>query len=422
MKALVIGSGGREYTIGWKLSKSNIINKVFFAPGNGGTNAIGENIGISLDDFEAIYNEIIKNNIELVIIGPEDPLVNGLVDFLKAKKNKNLKIVGPSQKGAMLEGSKTFAKEFMIKNSIPTARYKSFSSSELTEAVNFLQELKPPYVIKADGLAAGKGVLILNEIDAAKHELQLMFSGKFGTAGKNVVIEEFLDGIELSVFVITDGCNYKILPNSKDYKRIGDNDTGLNTGGMGAVSPVPFADEVFMAKVENKIIKPTIAGLKNDKIDYKGFIFLGLIKVDNEPYVIEYNVRLGDPETQVVLPRIESDFAEMMLSIADENIENYQLKISDQTALTIVLASGGYPEKYEKNIEINIQEPTNNTLFIHAGTKFENGKLLTNGGRVITVTALDKNIVSARKIAYSDVNKVTFYKKYFRNDIGLDLV
>lgn len=422
MNALVIGSGGREYTIGLKLFESKKIKKIFFAPGNGGTNLLGENIYVNIDDFETVYNEIIKNKIELVIIGPEAPLVNGFVDFLKQKNNPNIKVVGPTKKGAMLEGSKTFAKEFMIKNSIPTARYKSFNSTELTEAINFLQELKPPYVIKADGLAAGKGVLILNEIDAAKHELQLMFSGKFGIAGKNVVIEEFLDGIELSVFVITDGINYKILPNSKDYKRIGDNDTGLNTGGMGAVSPVPFADDFFMSKVEEKIIKPTIAGLKNDKIDYKGFIFFGLIKVNNEPYVIEYNVRLGDPETQVVLPRIESDFAEMMLSIANEKVEDYQLKISDKTALTIVLASGGYPEKYEKNVEINLQKSTNNNLFIHAGTKFKNGKLLTAGGRVFTITALDKDIISARNLAYSDTNKINFAKKYFRNDIGLDLI
>jgi len=422
MNTLVIGSGGREYTIGLKLRQSTKINNVFFAPGNGGTSNIGENINIDIDDFDAIYSSIKKNNIELVVVGPEPPLVNGIVDYLKNKKDASLKIVGPSAKGAMLEGSKAFSKEFMLKNSIPTANHKSFTSSELNNAIKFLEELSAPYVLKADGLAAGKGVLILDKIEDAIDELKQMFSGKFGKASEKVVIEEFLDGIELSVFVVTDGKNYKILPNSKDYKRIGDNDTGLNTGGMGAVSPVPFADEAFMKKIEERIIKPTITGLQKNNIEYKGFIFFGLIKVNNEPYVIEYNVRMGDPETQVVLPLIESDFAEMMIAVADEKVNEYEIKISDKTALTVVLASGGYPENYEKNKEISIGTLEKSTFVVHAGTKIEDEKLYTSGGRVITVTATANNILSAKKLAYDAINKIEFDKKYYRNDIGLDLL
>lgn len=422
MNSLVIGSGGREFTIGLKLAQSNLISQVFFAPGNGGTNKLGKNLNVNIFDFESLYSEIKNKNVELIIVGPEAPLVDGIVDFLKNKNDNSLKIVGPTAKGAMLEGSKAFAKEFMIKNKIPTARYRSFTKNTLDDGINFLKDLNAPYVLKADGLAAGKGVLILKDLDEAINELTKMLSGKFGKASECVVIEEFLDGIELSVFVVTDGENYTILPNSKDYKRIGENDTGLNTGGMGAVSPVPFADEAFMNAIEEKVIKPTISGFQKEKIDYKGFVFFGLINVKGEPYVIEYNVRMGDPETQVVLPRIESDFAEMMLAITNKSLKNYNIKISDKTALAVVLASGGYPENYEKGKEISFKNNIEDAIIIHAGTKLENGVLETSGGRVITVTAIGKDIDSARVVAYSVANEINFDKKYFRNDIGLDLL
>ncbi len=423
MKAVIIGSGGREYTLGHQLSQSKKIEKIYFAPGNGGTSKIGENIEIIPTDFDAIYNFLKTNNIKLLVIGPEDPLVLGLVDFLQQKDLPELMIIGPSKKGALLEGSKTYAKEFMQKYNIPTARYKSFNNEQFDEAVQFLETLNAPYVLKADGLAAGKGVLILNDIEEAKNELQKMFGGKFGSSNTNVVIEEFLDGIELSVFVITDGENYKILPEAKDYKRIGEGDTGLNTGGMGAVSPVPFADKEFKQKIEQKIIAPTVKGLKEEKIDYKGFIFFGLIKVNNEPYVIEYNVRMGDPETQAVIPRIKTDFCDIYSAIHNKTIDKLNLEIEEDFAVSVVLTSGGYPENYEKNKEIAGVENADNVMVIHAGTKTDaNGKLKTSGGRVITITAFGKTIEDARKTAYKQINNINFDKMNYRKDIGLDLI
>ncbi len=422
MKALILGSGGREYTLGLKLSQNTKISELFFLPGNGGTLNLGQNVAIDILDFQKILSFINDKKIDLVVVGSEMPLVNGIVDFLNEELSEKIKIIGPSQKGANLEGSKAFAKEFMLKHNIPTANYKSFSNNEYNDAINFLKTLKPPYVIKADGLAAGKGVLILDNIEQAASELKQIFSGKFGNAGNSVVIEEFLNGIELSVFAVTDGENYKILPTSKDYKKAGNNDTGLNTGGMGAVSPVPFANDNLMQKIEQKIIKPTFDGLKNDGITYKGFLYFGLMNVNNDPYVIEYNVRLGDPETQAVLPRIESDFANLMIAIADNKIKDYELKINPQTAVSVVLASGGYPETYEKNKKITFNNVSKDVLVIHAGTKFEDNELLTNGGRVLTITAFGNNINEARSVAYKTVDAISFDKKYFRNDIGLDLL
>ncbi len=423
MKALIIGSGGREYTLGQKLNESKKITKIYFAPGNGGTAGIGENIKISPTDFETIQNFIKKNNIELLIVGPEDPLVQGLVDFLQQKNISDLMIIGPSKQGALLEGSKTYAKEFMQKYNIPTAAYKSFNNNQFDEAVEFMQTLSAPYVLKADGLAAGKGVLILDSLEQAKTELRKMFDGKFGNQNTSVVIEQFLDGIELSVFVITDGENYKILPEAKDYKRIGEADTGLNTGGMGAVSPVPFANNAFKQKIEQKIIIPTIKGLKNEKIDYKGFIFFGLIKVNDEPYVIEYNVRMGDPETQAVIPRIKTDFFDIYSAIHNKTIDKINLEIEKDFAVSVVLTSGGYPENYEKNKEITGIKNAQNALVIHAGTTIDaDKKLKTSGGRVLTITAFGKDIQDARQKVYNEIKNITFDKMYYRKDIGLDLI
>jgi len=422
MNCIVIGSGGREHTLGWKLAQSNLIEKLFFIPGNGGTTKTGININIDINNFEEVEKFILENETKLIVIGPEQPLVGGLVDYLEKKLPKEYTIVGPSQKGAMLEGSKIFAKNFMKKYSIPTAKFGAFNKDEIEKAIDFLKTLTPPYVIKADGLAAGKGVLIIDSFEAAAESLREMFSGKFGESSKNVVIEQFLTGIELSVFVLTDGENYIILPTSKDYKRIGEGDTGLNTGGMGAVSPVPFATPEFMTKVEEKIIKPTIKGLQKEKISYKGFIYFGLMKVGDEPYVIEYNARMGDPETQAVIPRIKNDLAELFLSIKDKSLNKHKLETIDKIAVTVVLASKGYPEKYEKNKTITIENFNENILNFHAGTKITDNKLVTSGGRVMAITCFGSDIEDARKNVYNSIKLFNFDRMYFRKDIGIDLM
>jgi phosphoribosylamine--glycine ligase len=425
MNILVLGSGGREHTIAHQLHLSPQSNQIFVAPGNAGTKQIATNVEVDLTDFEAIADIIKRNNIKMLVVGPEAPLVDGITDYFNAKPNyKDLMIIGPSKKGAELEGSKKRAKEFMKSHGIPTAAYQSFTPETLTQGFTFLESLKPPYVLKADGLAGGKGVLILNNLEEAKQELSNMLTNqKFGSASQQVVIEEFLDGIELSVFVLTDGKDYAILPNAKDYKRIGEGDTGLNTGGMGAVSPVPFADEVFMKKVEDKIIKPTIDGLAKEEIDYKGFVFIGLMKVEDEPYVIEYNVRMGDPETEVVLPRIKTDLVDALTKTATSQLNSLHLNIDEQSATTVMLVSGGYPEAYNKGEEILGLETINHQdIFIcHAGTTEKNGKTLTNGGRVIAVTAFDLNFKNALKKAYNSIDKISFKNKYYRTDIGKDL-
>ncbi len=421
MKALVIGSGGREFTIGWKMAKSSAIDKLFFLPGNGGTQKLGKNVYIDNSDFASVSSFIKENRINLVVVGPEAPLVAGITDYLQ-KNNNDVSIIGPSQKGAMLEGSKDFAKKFMSKYNIPTAKYNSFTKNQLNEAILFLNSLKPPFVLKADGLAGGKGVIIESDIEIAKKQLKEMFAGKFGQASKKILIEEFLKGVELSVFALTDGKNFVLLPPSKDYKRIGDNDTGLNTGGMGAVSPVPFADEVFMNKVRQNIVKPTINGICSEKINYKGFLYFGLMNVKGNPYVVEYNVRMGDPEAQVVLPRIENDFTELLLAIDNQNLDNVKLNIDNDTTLGVVLASKGYPQKYQKNKEIHIKNINDKCMIFYAGTKSVKNKLYSNGGRVLTLTCKGKNISDTRKKVYNHINNISFENKYFRTDIGLDLL
>lgn len=423
MNILILGSGGREHAIAYKISQSKYLDKLFIAPGNCGTLALGSNLPIIVTDFKSIKLAVIKHKIDMVIVGPEDPLVNGIHNFFKSDNQlKDVAIIGPEKLAATLEGSKQFAKEFMYRHNIPTAKYQSFTKGTIDKGFDFLDTLKAPYVLKADGLAAGKGVLILNDLQEAKKELfEMLTNSKFGKASNIVVIEEFLDGIELSCFVITDGENFKILPYAKDYKRIGEGDIGLNTGGMGAVSPVPFADEIFLKKVEERIIKPTIKGFKKDNIPYIGFIFIGLIKVDNEPYVIEYNVRMGDPETEVVFPRIKSDVLEMFQAVANGTLDNYTLEIDNQTAVTVMLVSKGYPEKYEKGKEIIGLNEIEDKLIFHAGTKKENAKTLTNGGRVLAVTSLADTFQKALKKSYNTVNKIHFEGMNYRKDIGFDL-
>lgn len=426
MNILLLGSGGREHTLAQKLYESPRCESLYLAPGNAGTSQIATNIACDVNNFEAIAEHIKKHQINMLIVGPEAPLVNGIKDYFDAKPEfKDLMIIGPSQKGALLEGSKERAKEFMASHNIPTAAYQTFSAESLQAGKEFLEGLKPPYVLKADGLAGGKGVLILDELKTAQDELEEMLTqNKFGEASQKVVIEEFLDGIELSVFVLTDGKNYLTLPNAKDYKRIGENDTGLNTGGMGAISPVPFADEDFMQKVEERITKPTINGLAKENIDYKGFVFIGLMKVGDEPYVIEYNVRLGDPETEVVIPRVKSDLVDLLEKTSTENLDNASLEIDSQTAATVMLVSGGYPEAYEKGKEIKgldqVNEP--DVFICHAGTKQRNSSTITNGGRVIAVTAFDKDFESALKKSYRATEKISFDQMYYRKDIGKDLI
>ncbi len=424
MTILLLGSGGREHALAWKLLQSSKCNHLFVAPGNAGTAAIATNIAINVTDFEAIKQFVLQHQVEMVVVGPEDPLVLGISDFFRNDQQLvNIPVIGPSQKGAQLEGSKEFAKQFLVKNNIPTAQYQSFTKDTVEAGCEFLTTLQPPYVLKADGLAAGKGVLILQDIANAQQELRSMLvDAKFGDASSKVVIEEFLDGIELSCFVLTDGKNYKILPTAKDYKRIGEGDTGLNTGGMGAISPVPFVDEVLMEKIENRIVKPTIQGLQNDKIDYKGFVFIGLINVKGEPMVIEYNVRMGDPETEVVMPRIQSDLVTLFEAVANEKLNEVSLEIDSRSAATIMVVSGGYPEDYEKGKIINGLDKVKDCIVFHAGTQMdENNQIVTNGGRVLAVTSYGNTFEEATKKSYQNIDKLYFDKMYCRKDIGFDL-
>lgn len=424
MNVLVIGSGGREHALSWKIAQSSMCEKIFIAPGNSGTKLIGENVDIKVTDFEAIKKLVIEKSVEMVVVGPEDPLVLGISDFFQQDQElKEVCLIGPSKEGAKLEGSKEFSKQFMEKYSIPTAKYQSFTKENLEEGYAFLETLSAPYVLKADGLAAGKGVLILDDLNEAKQELKLMLAeSKFGAASDKVVIEEFLEGIELSVFVLTDGKNYKVLPSAKDYKRIGEGDNGLNTGGMGAISPVPFADKFFLEKVENRIIKPTIEGLREEKIDYKGFVFIGLMNVNGDPFVIEYNVRMGDPETEVVIPRIKSDLLNLFKGISDGTFGEKDFYVDEDYAATVMLVSGGYPEAYQKGKVITGLEKVENGMVFHAGTKDDGDKIVTNGGRVLALTSFGRNIEDATTKAFANAELIEFEGKNYRKDIGLDLL